>query len=90
MRLTIIPLGPGDPNLLTLGSVQALKSAQRLILRTRRHPVADWLESEGIAFDTLDDLYDSSYDFDELNAARREKAVAAGSRRLRRGGSRLG
>lgn len=73
MRLTIIPLGPGDPNLLTLGSVQALKSAQRLILRTRRHPVADWLEKEGVAFETLDDLYDSSYDFDELNAAAAKK-----------------
>ncbi|MBQ8536274.1 MAG: MazG family protein [Clostridia bacterium] len=67
MTLTLIPLGPGDSQLLTLQSLNALKNAEKLVLRTDKHPVADFLKEEGIPFETLDELYETSYDFDELN-----------------------
>lgn len=50
---------------LTLGAINALKSA-KVILRTRRHPVSGYLKEQGIAFESLDELYERSEDFDEL------------------------
>jgi len=78
MTVTLIPLGPGDGELLTLQSLKALKSAEKLVLRTDKHPVADLLKEEGVSFETLDELYETSYDFDELNqkAARKLWAMA--------------
>lgn len=67
MILTVIPLGPGSPEALTLGALNALRAAKRLVLRTGLHPVADWLREEGVCFETLDTLYEESADFDELN-----------------------
>lgn len=67
--LTVVSLGPGDPSLMTLQTADAMRQARRLILRTARHPAADWLQQEGIAFETLDDLYDACDDFDALHRA---------------------
>lgn len=67
--ITVVPLGPGDPGLLTLETAEALRGAKRLILRTGQHPVADWLTAQSIAYETLDSLYDDCWDFDELNDA---------------------
>jgi len=65
-ELTIIGLGPGDPDLLTLAAYNALKKAENLILRTERHGVADMLKKECISFVSLDRLYDEADDFDEI------------------------
>ena len=65
--ITVVSLGPGDHNHLTLQSLQALQSARRLILRTAQHRTASWLKEEGIAFDDFDALYDQYEDFDEMH-----------------------
>ena len=67
--ITVVTLGPGDPSLLTLQTADTLRSASRLILRTERHPVADWLKDQGITFVSFDKYYDHFWDFDELNQA---------------------
>lgn len=69
MNLTVVAIGPESPQLLTLGAAEALKGAPALLLRTGRHGVAGWLEENGIAFETLDALYDGAEDFDELAQA---------------------
>lgn len=82
--ITVVSLGPGDPKLLTLQSIDALRKSRCLILRTARHRTADWLREEGVDFVDFDALYDEFEDFDELHTemARRlweasaEKAVA--------------
>ena len=66
MILTIVSTGPGDPSLMNLKTEEALRTARRLVLRTGRHPIAGWLDSQGILFCTMDDLYESSDDFDNL------------------------
>ncbi len=85
-QITVISLGPGDRAYITLGAMDTMKNARRLILRTARCDAADYLKKEGVAFDALDPLYDSSEDFDELNknavnalleAARTENVVYA-------------
>lgn len=64
--ITIAALGPDSGSLLTFGAFEAMEKAERLILRTARHGVADMLRARGVAFDTLDALYEECEDFDEL------------------------
>lgn len=64
--ITIAALGPDAGEMLTFGALLAMREAKTLILRTGRHAVARQLEREGIPFATLDALYESSEDFDEL------------------------
>ena len=47
-------------------ALEAMRAAPALVLRTGVHPVADYLRKQGIAFTTLDDLHESSEDFDAL------------------------
>ena len=41
--ITILGLGPGDPNLLTRQAWEVLESSTEIYLRTRQHPVVDGL-----------------------------------------------
>lgn len=66
-KIMVVPLGPGAPEYLTLGALEAFKSAAKVILRTGKHNAAGELERQGIAFDTLDALYEQCDDFDALN-----------------------
>lgn len=66
--ITVIPLADSWREL-TLESADALLAADRLMLRTSRHPVSAWLREKGKAFDSLDALYARHDDFDALNAA---------------------
>ena len=63
-KLKIIGLGSGDYKQLTLSSVEQLKAADILILRTEKHPTVDYIRSLGITFTTCDDIYDSSETFE--------------------------
>lgn len=65
-QITIAALGPGDAGLLTLEALDALQTAERVLLRTGRHGVAALLGERGIPFDTLDALYDAADDFAAL------------------------
>ena len=69
MTLTIVSIGPGDPSLLNAITIQTLRDAGKLILRTCRHPIAAWLDGQGILYSSLDDLYDNADDFDMLSEA---------------------
>ena len=66
--ITVVSLGPGDPKLLTMQSVDAIRKSRCLILRTARHRTAEWLQEEGIAYSDFDALYDEFDDFDSLHA----------------------
>ena len=71
--ITVVSIGPGAPELLTLEAAELLCSGQQLVLRTWRHPVADWLQQHAAAFSTLDALYDDYADFDSLHQAMAER-----------------
>ena len=74
--ITLAALGPDDGQMLTLGAKAALCGAEHLVLRTERHGAADLLRQEGVAFETLDALYDECEDFDELCELAAEKLIA--------------
>lgn len=64
-RVTLVGLGPGDLDLTTPAAQDAIGSADRVVLRTRRHPAAAHLTGAI----SCDDLYESAEDLDEVYAA---------------------
>ena len=50
--ITVVSLGPGPRAQLTLGALEALRSARRLVLRTGEVDAARYLAGQGIAFET--------------------------------------
>lgn len=61
--LTVVGLGSGDDNQLTLGVLRKLESARHIYLRTAEHPVVRFLQDRGLAFSTFDGLYEAHDDF---------------------------
>src|SRR5436309_2949203 len=75
--ITLVGLGPGRRDSLTLGAYEALKAARTLILRTARHPVVEELEAEGLVFTALDSIYERAADFDSLYGELAEAVLRA-------------
>src|SRR5690606_29837076 len=66
----IVGLGPGSVDELTLGALNALKQGgASIILRTEKHGVTSFLKKQGIAYSTLDDLYEKYDNFDDMYRA---------------------
>ena len=67
-QITVVSLGPGDPKLLTLQTLDILHKSRHLILRTSRHRTADWLQEEGVIFGGRLGEY-KYYDMDKVIAS---------------------
>ena len=67
--ITIISIGPGDPELINEKTRKALLGKKKLVLRTEKHPAAEWLSAQEISFETLDRFYEDAEDFDSLAEA---------------------
>lgn len=88
--ITLIGLGAGDADTLSRGAEKALRAAASrhergqglLLLRTARHPSAEFLRQWGFAFDTFDPLYDSASDFDSLYREIANRTLAQAIRTL--------
>ncbi len=76
-RLTIVGLGPGSEDDLTLAAVKALESGDKIILRTDRHGASSFLRQRGIDFSSLDHLYENSDSFDDLYKAMIDHIVSS-------------
>jgi tetrapyrrole methylase family protein / MazG family protein len=63
--ITILGLGPGDPQLLTRHAWRLLENATEIYLRTRHHPVVPGLPNT-LKIMTFDDLYENSASFEEV------------------------
>jgi tetrapyrrole methylase family protein / MazG family protein len=75
-RITIIGLGPGNPESRTVGAQRALDTAEHIILRTRIHPGLGDLAADPRVCD-CDDLYESAGDFGDLYPAIAERVLSA-------------
>jgi tetrapyrrole methylase family protein/MazG family protein len=56
-EIIIVGLGPGPFKLITLETLEVLKAALTLLLRTAKHPAAEELAEHGIAFESYDSYY---------------------------------
>ncbi len=70
--ITVIGTGFGSAENITLSAWKELQSAKKVILKTEKMPLAPFLKENNIPFTTLDHLYESSADFDELNGKIKE------------------
>lgn len=80
--ITVIGLGSGDPDQLTLGSLKRLQRARERYIRTKDHPVVSWLEETGVTFTSFDEVYEAKDQFSEVYeeiAARLLSYAEAGS-----------
>jgi len=68
VRLHVVGLGPGSPDLLTLETRRLLESGVRVILRTRHHPTVAALPGSE-RFEDCDDLYRDGQDFEAVYEA---------------------
>jgi tetrapyrrole methylase family protein/MazG family protein len=68
MTITVVGLGPGDPDLMTMRARGALDSAAVVWCRTLRHPTVGGLNLAGRAR-SFDSLYEAGGSFDEVYAA---------------------
>lgn len=68
MGITIVGMGPGDPDLLTHAAYEALKAAPVIYLRTAKHPTVALFESWGKRLESFDHLYEQEASFDDLYA----------------------
>jgi tetrapyrrole methylase family protein/MazG family protein len=71
-RITIVGLGPGAFQDLTLGAWQTLREATQILLRTERHPVTGLLTESGevrAELASCDDLYAKHAEFAQVYAA---------------------
>lgn len=79
--ITIVGLGPSDRSMISVGAHVVLRGAPTIFVRTARHPAVDELAAEGIKFESLDYIYDSSETFEEVYARIAERIVAEVERR---------
>lgn len=63
--ITLLGLGPGDPNLLTRQAWDLLQDSSEIYLRTQMHPIVAYLPPS-IQIHTFDDLYETKGSFDEV------------------------
>jgi tetrapyrrole methylase family protein / MazG family protein len=62
-KITVIGLGAGDEKQITLGTLEVLKTANKLFLRTKEHPVVRYLEQEKITYQSFDAVYEENEAF---------------------------
>ncbi|MDD6769822.1 nucleoside triphosphate pyrophosphohydrolase [Inconstantimicrobium porci] len=64
--IKIVGLGPGSELSLTVGTINALKNCEDVYFRTKIHPTVDYIEKQGIKFETYDFEYETKQDFDSV------------------------
>ena len=65
-NITIVGLGSGDPDQITLGVWRRLQSAKRLFVRTERHPMMQLLKENGINYTSFDSIYEQHDSFPDV------------------------
>lgn len=76
MPLTIVGLGPGSIDDLSLKAWRTLQQAQQIYLRTKRHPCVDDLPDHAIIH-SFDDRYDSAETFTDVYVEIVEELLSA-------------
>ncbi len=64
--ITVVGLGPGGKKYLTVEALERIKEYDILYLRTKKHPIVDFIEKQGVKIISFDDMYDKFESFDEV------------------------
>ena len=66
-QIAVVSIGYGSSEMLTEESKRIVLGTETLILRTKRHPIVQYLELHEKSYETLDSFYENSDSFDMLN-----------------------
>ncbi|CAM3098920.1 nucleoside triphosphate pyrophosphohydrolase [Paenibacillus sediminis] len=64
--LTVVGLGSGDPDQLTIGIMRKLQQATQVYVRTKEHPVVRLLDELKLPYTSFDDVYEARDAFHEV------------------------
>lgn len=67
-EITIVGLGPGSFGLITVETLELLKNAETVLLRTAKHPTVEHIKQCGITFTSYDFVYEEKSSFEEVYA----------------------
>ncbi|HEK9103450.1 nucleoside triphosphate pyrophosphohydrolase [Bacillus pfraonensis] len=62
--ITILGLGAGELDQLTIGVYRKIKEADHMYVRTKEHPVIEELEKDGVKYTAFDDVYEAHDTFE--------------------------
>ena len=79
-KITVVSLGPGARAHITLGAMETLEKAKKLILRTGEVDAAKYLREKDLSFETLDRLHEDCEDFEEFTQQAAEAVMKAAKR----------
>lgn len=65
-KITIVGLGPGGKQYLTVEALEKIKEAGFIYLRTEKHPIVDFIRDIGIETVSFDSIYDKSEKFEDV------------------------
>ncbi|WP_028777602.1 nucleoside triphosphate pyrophosphohydrolase [Shimazuella kribbensis] len=65
-KITVVGLGYGNEDSLSIGTWKILQSGDPILLRTEDHPISPWLGKQGIEFSTFDHIYERHDKFDSV------------------------
>jgi tetrapyrrole methylase family protein/MazG family protein len=77
--ITVVGLGPGDPELVTRRVWRVLETAGEIYVRTRHHPIVSALPS-GLSFKTFDDLFERQGNLEHVLSSLAEALIELGKR----------
>ena len=75
--ITVVGLGSGDPEQLTLGVWRRLQQAERRYVRTAQHPMMTLFEEHRLAYRSFDELYERLDSFPDVYAAIADELLRA-------------
>ncbi len=64
--ITVIGLGPGDFGYITVETLEILRKAETLLLRTEKHPTVSELKRQGLNWQSYDVVYEQSDNFEQV------------------------
>lgn len=79
--ITIIGLGAGDLDQLSIGTYRKLKAAKFVIARTDQHPAVEELRAEGMEIDSFDAIYEKNESFEQVYEEITTKLIALAEER---------
>ncbi|MBM7614785.1 bifunctional methyltransferase/pyrophosphohydrolase YabN [Alkaliphilus hydrothermalis] len=65
-KITVVGLGPGSEEHVTLAALEAMKHYPMVYLRTQQHPTVSLLDRKGIPYSSFDFVYEEMADFDAV------------------------
>jgi len=65
-KITVVGIGPGGKQYLTLEAFEKIRETNTLYLRTERHPIVDYIKTLGIKTESFDNIYDTYENFQEV------------------------